>query len=163
MEKFFNNGLKKSAAYLHFEDGTTFKGFVNRESNDTELLSGIWGEAAFTTGMSGYQETITDPSFLGQHIIFTNAHIGNYAADDRIMQSQKTFATCLIARNFSHNHFFANIDLTKNNETIKLPVDTSCVVFWTISKDYNDVNQSPDINQTGLCTSTNIDMSKSTK
>ncbi|MBC7428036.1 MAG: carbamoyl-phosphate synthase large subunit [Bacteriovorax sp.] len=111
MEKSFNLGLKKSIAYLHFEDGTTFKGFVNRNSSDTELINGIWGEAAFTTGMSGYQETITDPSFLGQHIIFTNAHIGNYAADERTMQSKKTFATCLIARNFSHNNFLANIDV----------------------------------------------------
>ena len=108
MEKSFKQSLKRAIAYLHFEDGTTFKGYINRESTDTELTLGIWGEAAFTTGMSGYQETITDPSFLGQHIIFTNSHTGNYAADERVMQSSKTFATSIISRNFSHNNFFDN-------------------------------------------------------
>lgn len=111
MERSFNLKLKKSKAYLHFEDGTSFKGYVNRDETDAELKAGIWGEAAFTTGMSGYQETMTDPSFLGQHIIFTNAHIGNYAVDERIMQSKKSHATCLIARNFSHNDFLENIDI----------------------------------------------------
>jgi carbamoyl-phosphate synthase large subunit len=111
MEKSFNLKLKKSIAYLHFEDGTVFKGHVNRDKTDPELIKGIWGEAAFTTGMSGYQETMTDPSFLGQHIIFTNAHIGNYQNDERIMQSKKTHASCLIARNFSHSDFLDNLDI----------------------------------------------------
>ena len=111
MEKSFNIKLKKSKAYLHFEDGTSFKGYVNRDATDVELINGIWGEAAFTTGMTGYQETITDPSFLGQHIIFTSAHIGNYSDDDQNMQSSKSHATCLIARNFSHNNFLNNIEI----------------------------------------------------
>jgi carbamoyl-phosphate synthase large subunit len=111
MEKSFNLKLKKSIAYLHFEDGTVFKGHVNRDKTDPELIKGIWGEAAFTTGMSGYQETMTDPSFLSQHIIFTNAHIGNYQNDERIMQSKKTHASCLIARNFSHSDFLDNLDI----------------------------------------------------
>jgi len=63
MEKNFNKELKKSVAYLHFEDGTSFKGFVNKPNSDEQLQNGLWGEAAFTTGMSGYEETITDPSF----------------------------------------------------------------------------------------------------
>lgn len=111
MERSFNLKLKKSIAYLHFEDGTVFKGYVNRDKTDPALIQGVWGEAAFTTGMSGYQETMTDPSFLGQHIIFTNAHIGNYQNDERIMQSKKTHATCLIARNFSHSDFLDNLDI----------------------------------------------------
>ena len=49
MEKNFNCQLKTSIAYLHFEDGTTFKGYVNKESNNALLKQGIWGEAAFTT------------------------------------------------------------------------------------------------------------------
>ena len=110
MEKSFNLKLKKSKAYLHFEDGVTFQGYVNRDKDDVELINGIWGEAAFTTGMSGYQETITDPSFLGQHIIFTNAHVGNYSANESIMQSATSHGTCIIARNFSHNEFFHNIE-----------------------------------------------------
>lgn len=112
MEKNFNLSLKKSIAYLHFEDGTKFKGYVNRENNDSELLNGIWGEAAFTTGMSGYEETITDPSFLGQHIIFTNAHIGNYERNPKynVAQAKKSFATCVIARNFSYNECLSRLD-----------------------------------------------------
>lgn len=109
MEKSFNLKLKQSKAYLHFEDGTVFKGHVNRDKNDPELKKGIWGEAAFTTGMSGYQETMTDPSFLGQHVIFTNAHIGNYENDARIMQSKKSHASCLVARNFSHSPFLEEL------------------------------------------------------
>lgn len=111
MEKSFNKSLKQSLAYLHFEDGTTFKGYVNRKNNDPDIEKGIWGEAAFTTGMSGYQETITDPSFLGQHIIFTNAHIGNYEHNESVMQSKKSHASLLIARHFSHNKFLENIDV----------------------------------------------------
>ncbi len=112
MEKRFNLELKKSMAYLHFEDGAKFKGYVNKQGDDPALSKGIWGEAAFTTGMSGYEETLTDPSFLGQHIIFTNAHIGNYDKNPNIdvAQSKKSFATCLIARNFSYNETLATIE-----------------------------------------------------
>ncbi len=111
MERLSNTHHTKTRAYLHFEDGTTFKGFVNRPPDDALVLKGIWGEAAFTTGMSGYQETITDPSFLGQHIIFTNAHIGNYEKDERVSQSKQCFATCVIARNFSQNDFLEELNV----------------------------------------------------
>ena len=60
----FQKLLKTSQAWLHFEDGAKFKGFINLEYENEKLKQGIWGEAAFTTGMSGYQETLTDPSFL---------------------------------------------------------------------------------------------------
>ena len=111
MERHSKILITKSRAYLHFEDGYTYKGYINRPPNDPEINKGIWGEAAFTTGMSGYQETITDPSFLGQHIVFTNAHIGNYASDDRTLQSSKSFATSIIARNFSENDFLSKLDI----------------------------------------------------
>jgi len=110
-ESTFNEQLNLTKAYLHFEDGTTFSGMVNRSSSDQDLIKGIWGEAAFTTGMSGYQETISDPSFLGQHIIFSTAHVGTYESKESVMQSNRTHATCLIARNFSHNDFLENIDI----------------------------------------------------
>ncbi len=111
MERNSNIHLTKTTAFLHFEDGTSFKGITNRPPTDPDLLKGVWGEAAFTTGMSGYEETMTDPSFLGQHIIFTNAHIGNYASDERVSQSKKCFATSLIARNFSQNDFLKKVDV----------------------------------------------------
>ena len=107
----FKRTLKTTKAWLHFEDGTSFQGWLNKKSDHPCLENGIWGEAAFTTGMSGYRETMTDPSFLGQHIIFTNSHIGNYESDERADQSEKSHSTCLIARNFSHNSFLEKTDV----------------------------------------------------
>jgi len=107
----FQKSLKQSKVYLHFEDGTSFEGYVNRPSNDSQLSEGIWGEAAFTTGMTGYEETITDPSFLGQHIIFTNSHTGNYPSDERVRQSDKAHCTSIISRNFSPNTFLLEVEV----------------------------------------------------
>ena len=129
MEKSFNESLKQHTAYLHFEDGTSFRGVVNRPATDPELKNGIWGEAAFTTGMSGYQETITDASFLGQHIIFTTAHVGNYESDERVMQAKQSFATCVIARNFSENAFFSTLQIPLFSD-----VDTRALVKYLTSK-----------------------------
>lgn len=109
------HSLKKTTngtiAYLHFEDGTKFKGRINLNHSDPRLIKGIWGEAAFTTGMSGYQETITDPSFLGQHIIFSTPHIGNYEFDERVSQSKKAHCTSVIAKHFSKNSFLSKLDV----------------------------------------------------
>lgn len=110
-ETAFQEKLKTTEAWLHFEDGTKFKGFLNLTHDDHRVQDGIWGESAFTTGMSGYQETMTDPSFLGQHIIFTTSHVGNYQPDHRVMQSEKIHATSLIGRNFSNNEFLRNADI----------------------------------------------------
>lgn len=125
----FKNSLQQSNVYIHFDDGVSFKAKVNRPSDDETLREGIWGEAAFTTGMSGYQETMTDPSFLGQHIIFSNAHIGNYEYDERVSQSDKVHATALIARNFSPNIFL---------DSVKVPLisslDTRKLVKYLVNK-----------------------------
>ena len=97
---------KRIKAHLHFADGSTFPGFTNKD------LSGeVWGEASFITSMTGYQESITDPSFLGQHIIFTTSHVGNYPPDERAMQSKKAHAASLIARHFTPNSFLDNLDI----------------------------------------------------
>lgn len=106
----FYNSLNQSDVFLHFKDGTKFKAKVNKPKDDPKLLEGIFGEAAFTTGMSGYQETATDPSFLGQHIIYTTAHVGNYAMNEKVNQSHKVHAKCLIARHFSYNEFLDQVD-----------------------------------------------------
>ena len=47
------------------------------------------GEVVFTTGMSGYQESMTDPSFAGQLITFTYPHIGNYGVSAEAMESDR--------------------------------------------------------------------------
>ena len=105
MSSAFNKSIKKTKVYLHFENGKSFSAWCNLPDHHEALLKGIWGEAAFTTGMSGYQETMTDPSFLGQHIIFSTSHIGNYDSCDEALQSKKCHASALIARNFSPNQF----------------------------------------------------------
>lgn len=107
-EQSFNRSLFQATAYIHFQDGTKFKANINKTKSEFQNL--IIGEAAFTTAMSGYEETATDPSFLGQHIIFTSAHIGNYPSSKNWQQSNKVHATSLIARNFSYNEFLANIE-----------------------------------------------------
>jgi carbamoyl-phosphate synthase small subunit len=56
------------------------------------------GEVVFTTGMSGYQESMTDPSFAGQLITFTYPHIGNYGASARAMESERAWARAAIMR-----------------------------------------------------------------
>ncbi len=61
-------------ALLMLDDGTCFEGYAAGACEE------VMGEVVFTTGMCGYQETITDPSYYGQIVVFTAAHIGNYGA-----------------------------------------------------------------------------------
>ncbi|PSL32697.1 glutamine-hydrolyzing carbamoyl-phosphate synthase small subunit [Dyadobacter jiangsuensis] len=63
---------QKKEALLLLEDGTAYKGLALGKSGTTG------GEICFNTGMTGYQEIYTDPSYYGQVIVNTNAHIGNY-------------------------------------------------------------------------------------
>jgi carbamoyl-phosphate synthase small subunit len=56
------------------------------------------GEVVFTTGMSGYQESMTDPSFAGQLIAFTYPHIGNYGVSAEAMESERPWARAAIMR-----------------------------------------------------------------
>src|SRR3954463_10677955 len=84
--------MQKSNAYVLLEDGTRFDGIsVGAEGHAV-------GEVVFTTGMSGYQESMTDPSFAGQLITFTSPHIGNYGASERAMESDRVWARAAIMR-----------------------------------------------------------------
>ncbi|MBT3982808.1 MAG: carbamoyl-phosphate synthase large subunit [Bacteriovoracaceae bacterium] len=98
--------------FIHFKSGAMFKASALTHSKIEDPIGSIlWGESAFTTSMSGYQETLTDPSYLGQHIIFAYPHIGNYAPCDQAMQASRSFATCAVARNFSPNDFLDSLDI----------------------------------------------------
>ncbi len=97
--------------FIHIENGPTLAAFCQLPSTDLRLQEGHPGELAFTTGMSGYQETITDPSFLGQHIIFSTAHVGNYESNQELWQSSHTHASSIIARNFTANQFLKDLDI----------------------------------------------------
>jgi carbamoyl-phosphate synthase small subunit len=61
-----------SQGYLVLEDGTVFRG------RSLAAAGVAFGEAVFTTGMTGYQETVTDPSYVGQLVCFTAPMVGNY-------------------------------------------------------------------------------------
>jgi carbamoyl-phosphate synthase small subunit len=78
--------------YVLLEDGTRFDGeFCGAEQPAV-------GEVVFTTGMSGYQESMTDPSFAGQLIAFTYPHIGNYGISTPAMESERPWARAAIMR-----------------------------------------------------------------
>jgi carbamoyl-phosphate synthase small subunit len=79
-------------AYVLLEDGTRFDGDAcGADAHAT-------GEVVFTTGMSGYQESMTDPSFARQLITFTYPHIGNYGASAEAMESDRVRARAAIMR-----------------------------------------------------------------
>jgi carbamoyl-phosphate synthase small subunit len=79
-------------AYVLLEDGTRLDGEAC--AADAHAV----GEVVFTTGMSGYQESVTDPSFAGQLITFTYPHIGNYGVSKRAMESERIWARAAIMR-----------------------------------------------------------------
>ena len=89
--------LRKKAILL-LADGTIFEGkSIGIEGTTT-------GEICFNTGMTGYQEIFTDPSYFGQLMVATNAHIGNYGVNDDEVESDGIKISGLICRNFSFEH-----------------------------------------------------------
>jgi carbamoyl-phosphate synthase small subunit len=87
--------MSNTTAYVLLEDGTRFDGEACGVSDPARPAV---GEVVFTTGMSGYQESMTDPSFAGQLIAFTYPHIGNYGASARAMESERAWARAAIMR-----------------------------------------------------------------
>jgi carbamoyl-phosphate synthase small subunit len=87
--------VERPNAYVLLEDGTRFDGeAVGYRSPPAHAV----GEVVFTTGMSGYQESMTDPSFAGQLIAFTYPHIGNYGVSQEAMESERVWARAAIMR-----------------------------------------------------------------
>jgi carbamoyl-phosphate synthase small subunit len=84
--------VNASTAYVLLADGTRFDGEA------CAAPSHAVGEVVFTTGMSGYQESMSDPSFAGQLIAFTYPHIGNYGVSARAMESERPWARAAIMR-----------------------------------------------------------------
>src|SRR5919199_6728423 len=80
------------SAYVLLEDGVRFDGEAVGEHGS------VTGEVVFTTGMSGYQESMTDPSFARQIITFTTAHVGNYGVREAAMESDRIHAAGAIMR-----------------------------------------------------------------
>ena len=85
-------------AILLLADGTIFYGKSIGISGTT------FGEVCFNTGMTGYQEIFTDPSYFGQIMVATNPHIGNYGVNSNEVESDKIMISGLVCKNFSFNH-----------------------------------------------------------
>lgn len=82
-------------AVLLLEDGTVFHG------KSAGKIGTTTGEICFNTGMTGYQEVFTDPSYFGQVLVTTNAHIGNYGTKDIEMESGNIKIAGLICKNYT--------------------------------------------------------------
>jgi carbamoyl-phosphate synthase small subunit len=80
------------SAYVLLEDGARFDG------DAVGAPGSVTGEVVFTTGMSGYQESMTDPSFARQLITFTHVHVGNYGVSEAAWESDHIHAAGAIMR-----------------------------------------------------------------
>ena len=87
--------MKGQSALLVLADGTVFHG------KSTGLNGTAWGEICFNTGMTGYQEIFTDPSYLGQLMVTATSHIGNYGVHDQEGESSRIQIAGLICKSFS--------------------------------------------------------------
>ena len=120
----------RKKALVLLADGTIFYGkSVGIEGTST-------GEICFNTGMTGYQEIFTDPSYYGQLMVATNAHIGNYGVNDNEVESDGIKISGLICRNFSFTH--SRVDshgnlkdwFAKHNLVAISDVDTRALVAY---------------------------------
>ncbi|MEO0339790.1 MAG: glutamine-hydrolyzing carbamoyl-phosphate synthase small subunit [Bacteroidota bacterium] len=89
------NNVDLKPAILLLEDGTIFHGRAAGKIGTTT------GEICFNTGMTGYQEVFTDPSYFGQILVTTNAHIGNYGTKNEDTESDSVKIAGLICKNFT--------------------------------------------------------------
>lgn len=86
---------------LVLEDGSVFEGEAIGHTPENGIAA---GEVVFNTTLTGYQEVLTDPSYAGQIITFTTAHIGNYGATQLDNESRGTFARGVIVRDMARRH-----------------------------------------------------------
>ena len=88
----------KKEAFVLLADGTQFFG------KSIGIEGTAFGEICFNTGMTGYQEIFTDPSYFGQIMVTTNTHIGNYGIQKDESQSKGITIAGLICKDFSFNY-----------------------------------------------------------
>ena len=81
---------RERRAYLALADGTVFHGVAFGAKKDA------LGEVVFNTGMCGYQEILTDPSYAGQFVTLTPAEVGNYGINAEDIESRKLFLSGLV-------------------------------------------------------------------
>jgi carbamoyl-phosphate synthase small subunit len=125
---------EQKVAYLMLEDGTYYKGVAVGKIGTTG------GEICFNTGMTGYQEIYTDPSYYGQIIVNTTSHIGNYGVHNTEEESKHVKFSGLVCRTFSE--MYSRLDgesslqdyFEKNNIVGIAEVDTRAIVRYIRSK-----------------------------
>lgn len=120
----------RKKAILLLADGTIFYGkAVGRDGN-------AFGEVCFNTGMTGYQEIFTDPSYYGQLMVTANPHIGNYGTNREEIESDSVKIAGLIVKNFSYEFSRELADsslqefLENNNLLAISDVDTRALVSY---------------------------------
>lgn len=87
-----SSAVPVNAAVLVLEDGSRYRGRAYG------ALGRTFGEAVFATGMTGYQETLTDPSYAGQIVLMTAPHIGNTGTNDEDMESSRIWVSGFVVR-----------------------------------------------------------------
>ncbi|MGC1515117.1 MAG: glutamine-hydrolyzing carbamoyl-phosphate synthase small subunit [Maribacter sp.] len=118
-------------ALILLADGTIFHGKAVGNKEGT-----AFGEVCFNTGMTGYQEIFTDPSYFGQLMVTTNAHIGNYGIHAAEIESDSIKIAGLICKNFSYDYSRVAADgglqdfLDKENVFAISDVDTRALVSY---------------------------------
>lgn len=121
---------RKDALVL-LADGTIFYGKSVGGKEGT-----AFGEVCFNTGMTGYQEIFTDPSYYGQIMVTANAHIGNYGTHPDEVESDGVKIAGLVCRNFSYPYSRVSADqsledfLNKNSLFAISEVDTRALVSY---------------------------------
>lgn len=121
---------RKQKGCVLLADGTKFYGYVLGKMGTAQ------GEICFNTGMTGYQEIFTDPSYKGQIMVTTNAHIGNYGTQDSDLESDSIKISGLVCKNFSltHSRYSSDKDLKTFLEEKSLivitDVDTRALVRY---------------------------------
>jgi carbamoyl-phosphate synthase small subunit len=121
----------KKKALLLLADGTIFYGKAVGDKDGT-----AFGEVCFNTGMTGYQEIFTDPSYFGQLMVTTNAHIGNYGTNIEEVESDSIKIGGLICKNFSYEYSRVAADsslknfMDKNDLFAISDVDTRALVSY---------------------------------
>ena len=121
-------------AWLLLQDGALFKG------KSFGAMGTAGGEICFNTGMTGYQEVFTDPSYTGQVLIMNNAYVGNYGVKNVDVESDSVKISGLICKNVSYRYSRMTADDSLENYLLNsklvsiYDVDTRALVQHVRSK-----------------------------
>ncbi|MBS1650979.1 MAG: glutamine-hydrolyzing carbamoyl-phosphate synthase small subunit [Bacteroidetes bacterium] len=118
----------KPKAVLMLSDGTVFEGKAAGKIGTTT------GEICFNTGMTGYQEIFTDPSYTGQVVVMASPHIGNYGVDSDEVESDSVKISGMVCKQFNTGYSRARAQKSlqayfeENNIIAISDVDTRAIV-----------------------------------